>query len=286
MKFKDYIKEETINEVLITFGNRPRFGQVVILAGGAGSGKGFMSKKLLGIDGKIFDVDNIKGKIVHPGTPKLNKKIKEIYGVDVTTLDFTNPDNVSFLHKVNDEMGISKKEQANFFGALSKDPEKLPNVIFDSTAKSNAKIQKICDQVQAAGYKKENIHLIWIMTDVEVAKKQNLDPTRGRVVPEDILIDTHTGVAQVMQNLLRNQNIDQFLDGYAYVIFNKAYVDNTLVFSKFGGNYVKDALIVEIKKKGKKQIAYSEIATDFIRKIKKYVPKTAKRLWENWEMSL
>jgi len=31
MSFKNYIKEEELNEVLITFGNRPRFGQVVIL---------------------------------------------------------------------------------------------------------------------------------------------------------------------------------------------------------------------------------------------------------------
>ena len=34
--FKSYLTEEQLNEVLITFGNRPNFGQVILLAGGAG----------------------------------------------------------------------------------------------------------------------------------------------------------------------------------------------------------------------------------------------------------
>ena len=295
--FKSYINEEELNEVLITFGNRPNFGQVVLLAGGAGSGKGFIGGKanklkngtrfdqgtqvsnnnLLGIEAKIFDVDDIKGKIIHPGTPKLNKKIKGIYGIDVTTLDLRNPDNVALLHKINDEMGISKKEQELFFRTLPSNKEILPNIIFDTTGKSEGKIQGLCDMVINKGYDKKNIHIVWVMNDVEIAKKQN--KTRDRVVPEDILVDTHMGVAHTMQNLMKNSRFQEFIDGYVYIVFNKKDVDSTLLFSEFGGSFVEEALILEIKRRGKKQLPYSAIADRFIMKIKAYVPKAAKRLW-------
>ncbi len=281
MKFKSYLETQRLDEVLITFGNRPRFGQVVLLGGGAGSGKGFISKKLLGIEGKTFDVDDIKGKIIHPGTPALNKKIFDKYGIDVTKMDLRNPKEVALLHKINDEMGISKKVQKQFFdGIKNTNKEKLPNIIFDTTAKSEKKIKELTDTVKAAGYDDKNIHFIWIMNEHETAVKQN--KMRDRVVPEDILTDTHLGVSHTMQNLMKNSRFQEFLDGYVYVVFNKAFVDSTLVFSEYGGSYVEDVLVLEVKKRGKKQISYSEISSVFINKIKKYVPAAAKRLWEDY----
>ncbi len=287
MKFKDYLfgkKEEQLDEVLITFGNRPRFGQVILLAGGAGSGKGFIGGKLIGIDAKTFDVDQIKGKIINPGTPSLNKKIMDKYGIDVTKMNLRNSDEVAKLHQINDEMGISQKVQDNFFNNLPTNPEKLPNVIFDTTMKSEKKIKKIVETVTAAGYAKENIHVIWVMNDANVAKSQNRD--RDRVVPEEILMDTHRGVSETMNALMRGSNFQQYIDGYVYVVFNKKFVDSTLVFSKMGGSYVKEAAILEVKRRGKKQIPFSEIATRFLKKIKKYVPKgedgSIKKAWGNF----
>lgn len=285
MGFRNYLQEEELNEVLITFGNRPRFGQVVLLAGGAGSGKGFISQKLLGIEGKIFDVDDVKGKIIHPGTPKLNKKIFDKYGIDVTKMNLRDPDDVKMLHQINDEMGISKKLQKQFFSNLPTSrggTATLPNVIFDTTMKSEKKINELVDTATAAGYEKENMHVIWIMNDHDTASKQNKE--RERIVPQDILTDTHLGVAHTMQNLMKGSRFQEFVDGYVYVVFNKKFVDSTLVFSEYGGNYVEEALILELKRKGKKQIPYDEISKRFIHKIKKYVPKAAKQLWENWKI--
>lgn len=50
-----------LNEALITFNKKayPKFGQVVIMAGGAGSGKGFVKDKLVGVEGMVFDVDEL-----------------------------------------------------------------------------------------------------------------------------------------------------------------------------------------------------------------------------------
>ena len=52
------ITEDTLNEKLITYGNRKPYGQVVFVAGGAGSGKGFAIENFLDSSSfKIRDVD-------------------------------------------------------------------------------------------------------------------------------------------------------------------------------------------------------------------------------------
>ncbi|MCD6435194.1 MAG: hypothetical protein J7L15_02215 [Clostridiales bacterium] len=301
MTFKNYLVEEAdqaeeMNEVLLTFGKRrPKYNQAVIIAGGAGSGKGFVIDNLIGLDdAKVMDVDDIKGKIISAKTPKLNKKIFDLYGIDVTKLDLTDPKNVSLLHNINDEMGISKKVQHNFFKDIRRLAKKeiLPNVIFDSTAKSEKKIKEITDTLNAAGYKHENIHFVWVINSVDVAISQNLDPARGRVVPEDILIQTHELVAANISALLKNNKFDQYIGGDGYFVFNKRFVDSTMVFAdqlldKDGneqkgrtGAYVKDALIVKIKEKGKRSKSYSELADVYLKKIKSYIPKSVQNLWD------
>ncbi len=71
-KLLNHEVEGQIDEALITFGGKayPKFGQVVILAGGAGSGKGFVNSNLLGIDGKVFDVDALNGLAIGEVCPE------------------------------------------------------------------------------------------------------------------------------------------------------------------------------------------------------------------------
>jgi hypothetical protein len=75
----EYIKEQydILLEKLITFGGQayPNFGNVVIMAGGAGSGKGFVKDNLVGMEGFVFDVDELK--TLAAKTPMIIKKIKD-----------------------------------------------------------------------------------------------------------------------------------------------------------------------------------------------------------------
>lgn len=306
MGFKNYLN---MDETLLTFGNRPKFGQVVLLAGGAGSGKGFVSDNIIGIETKTFDVDQVKSMIIHPGTTKLNKKILDIYGIDVTKMDLRNPKDVGMLHKINDELGISKKIQDRFFQNL--DTRRLPNVLFDTTMKSEKKIEDLVSTVEEAGYQKENIHIVWIMNELDTAVKQN--KARERVVPEDILIDTHKGVSETMANLMRGARFQEFIDGEVWIVFNKIFVDSTLHFANkrfkdsdtshwaklkgwsqkdviglgkvnSKGSYVKDAIKIQIKKKGAKPFSFAEIGMKYLQKIRNYVPKETRKLWENFTL--
>lgn len=292
MNFKSFLQQAQLDEALITFGNkRPKYNQAVIIAGGAGSGKGFVIENLIGIQAKVLDVDQIKGMIIHPGTPKLNQKIMDKYGIDVTKMDLRNPEEVSKLHHINDEMGISQKVQDQFFLDMERLAKKelLPNVIFDSTMKSEKKLREIVETLSAAGYKHENIHIVWVVNDVNVAKQQNKE--RDRVVPEDILVQTHELVAANMSVLLKTSGLDKYVGGDVWFVFNKKFVDSTLVFSgnaaqdpmfskKAGkGAYVKDAVLLKVKAKGKRSMSYSEIADKYVLKIGSYIPKSVKNLW-------
>ncbi len=267
------------------------------------SGKGFVVDKLLSIEAKIFDVDDIKKKIVSPKTIKLNKKIMDTYGIDVTALKLNVPEDVKLLHKINQEMGIAKKDQENFLKS-QRNKDRLPNIIFDTTLKNISKLQELVDTVTDAGYQKENIHVVWVVNDVEQAIKQNL--SRERIVPHDILVQTHELVSATMARLLNNNEFMKYVQGDIFFVFNKQFVDSTMRFAqdlhknygdvedgqeefkylknkkikdKRTGSFVEDALILKVKAKGKRPMSFGDIPSMFIDRIKSYVPHNTLKAW-------
>lgn len=92
LSFQSFIQESftDLTEALITFAGQAysKFGNVIILAGGAGSGKGFVKNKLIGAEGYNFDVDELKSLSMR--TPKIIEKIKAEFGVDPSKLDLKN----------------------------------------------------------------------------------------------------------------------------------------------------------------------------------------------------
>jgi hypothetical protein len=197
-RFKHFLQEEyqELVEKLITFGNQayPKFGTVVIMAGGAGSGKGFVKGQLLGLEGFTFDVDAI------------------------------------------------------------------PNMIFDVTLKNLGKLDKLTRAVKKLGYDSKNIHIVWVVNDIEVAIDQNAK--RSRMVPVEILVNTHRGVSQTMMDIIQmGKKIKTYLDGDIVFAFNKVGVDlinrspdpEKPQKGKYAGvaGYIKDANYFYVKKAGK-----------------------------------
>lgn len=277
ISFKEFLETYSLNEKLITFGGRayPKFGQIVILAGGAGSGKGFTLNKLLGIEGNVLDVDALKALAI--GSDKFAKKVKQETGYDLKKFDLTKPENVSKLHELlSDVYGITKANERRIFAsALAQPADRKPNLIFDVTLRDLSKLESITRNVSELGYTKENIHLVWVVNDIEVAMKQNQQ--RSRVVPEEILMSTHEGASLTMRKLVdSNTNLSKYLDGDIWFAFNKAKVDVTLAKSDSGGSYIVDANYIKVKAKGKKPSSYEELGDDIVRKIREYTPKTMK----------
>jgi dephospho-CoA kinase len=143
--FKEFCQEALqLDEKLITFGKKayPKFGQIVILAGGAGSGKGYVNDTLLGIEGNALDVDALKALAV--GSTKLSSKIKDETGLDIKGLDLSDAENVKTLHDVlADVYGITRANQQRVFsGVLAASADRKPNLIFDVTLKDLKKLDE------------------------------------------------------------------------------------------------------------------------------------------------
>lgn len=264
-----------LNEKLITFGGKayPKFGNIVALAGGAGSGKGFILKNLVGMEGKVLDVDAIKE--LAQSAPKIIAKIKSEFGIDISKEAFPmkNPENVSKLHLLlSDELKIiDKNKQALYAAVLTAPVDRKPNIIFDVTMKNMKKFDEIARDAAMLGYQKDNIHIVWVVNDVQVAMEQN--KARSRSVPEEILMDTHIGAQETMLDLLRDTNrLRSAVDGDVIFAFNKAKIDASVVKSSSGGMYIKDANYIYVKRKGKAPLKPDELGKEWLAKIATYTP--------------
>ncbi len=264
-------------EKLITLGGKtyPKFNNIVILAGGAGSGKGFVTDKLLGIEGSIFDVDYIKTLALK--SPKIKEKVKKEFGLDIGEMDLKNPDDVSKLHEIMNSLGINDKRIKALYTSISQAKNK-PNIIFDVTLKDLYKLASISTAVKGLGYLEENIHIVWVVNSIEIAKKQN--ELRSRKVPVEILVNTHRGVSQTMNDILSlGQDLKRYMDGDIVLAFNQIGVDTEIEKSGLGGKFIKHANYVHVKHKGKQVTSPKDLSKEVLQKISSYVPRA-----KDWEV--
>lgn len=282
-------ESEDLQEALITFRKKayPKFGTVVIMAGGAGSGKGFVLNKLVGVEGKVFDVDALKGMVLR--STQIAARVKKEMGVDVKNMNLKTPEDVAKLHEiVSDVLNLANKQQTAFLHKIAVEaPDRKPNIIFDITLKSLSQLDKYCRAVQALGYEKENIHIVWVVNDIEIAAIQNQN--RSRTVPEEILVATHRGTSQTMAEIVNmGATLKKYMDGDIVLAFNRAEIglkgfdksqlknpgesDSTLEFSGKGGSYIVKSNYVKIKEAGKPVMALDNVNQEVRRKIKRYVP--------------
>ena len=277
---EEYIKEQydVLLEKLITFGGKayPKFGNIVIMAGGAGSGKGFVKDKLVGIEGRVFDVDELK--TLAAKTPIIRKRVMDEFGVDLEKLaaNLKTAENVAKLHEIiGDAMNLpDKRMQVMYASVLSAPADRKPNIIFDVTLKDLRKLEKLTRQVSGIGYEKKNIHIVWVVNDIEVAKSQNVK--RDRTVPVEILVNTHRGASQTMLDIINmGKSLKKYMDGDIVFAFNKVGVDSDVAVSGKGGMYIKDANYFYVKRAGKQVQSADSISKDLRAKIASYVPKNA-----------
>ena len=280
MTIYESVNEEQIDEKLITFSNRAPYGQIVFMAGGAGSGKGFAIDNFIDSAGfKVRDVDEMKksvGKLDQLGKfsvdkwyKKYGKKLSDKPGksgglspkahveefvlgkgmsISDISKDLKNPNNVASLHYIVDSMGLKDKWVISMLSGKD-NKETLPNLLFDITAKKVSSITEVIKPMINAGYDVKNIHLIWVLANFHVAIQANKD--RDRMVPEDILLQTHEGAGKTMWEIM-TKILPKGLNGRIDVILNKRaetvpYVDSNgkpIMVQPNQKNKLEDAQIV------------------------------------------
>ena len=175
----------------VTFGGKtyPKFGWAVTMAGGSGSGKGYIRSHKIAIDAKVIDVDRLKELYV--AAAKAGKF------EDKRQYDFKNPDDVGALHSIVKKKGFKDKTEDAFFSASSDD--RKPNIIYDITGDDPKKLGSIGKKLKDLGYKTS---IVWVVTNREEAFIRNMK--RSRVVPEKVFHSTHNDVAKAVEPFLKS----------------------------------------------------------------------------------
>ncbi len=266
LTFSQYLEEK-----LILYQQGKKYGQIVFLAGGAGSGKGFAIKNFMeGEKFKIRDVDEWKKAFMKMAD--LQDKFPEIKG-----LNLKNPKDVYKMHMFVKKSGIKDKS----LDLLLRDANSatLPNIMFDITMKDASDIGDVIPKLKEAGYDSNNIHLTWVLTNYAVAIVNNRN--RERVVPEDIMLLSHEGAAKNMYNVVKGK-LPKGLNGGVRVVLNNRentipYVDPETkkpVKTKHGKLVIQDFTYLTFKREGKTIAPEADVKRELLSWISANVPKT------------
>ena len=256
-KFSQFLTEK-----LILISNGKKYGQIVFLVGGAGSGKGFALSNFMEKEKfKVRDVDEWKSLLQRMARladdPERFARLKlkgsnidpERYK-EIKDLDLTKPEDVFTFHKWVEASGIKDKTLDAMLNQMKK-PEILPNIMFDITAKKLDDIAKFMPRILSAGYDPANIHIVWVLTNYTVALSNNLDAKRGRIVPEDIMLWTHKGASQTMFDYVQAKGKKLAINGAIHVILNNR--ENTVYWGNDKGDKIdtiKDFKYLTLKDRG------------------------------------
>lgn len=239
-ELRSYLEEKTM-----VLGNNQNYGQVLFLAGGAGSGKGFTLSNLIqmGTAGfKVIDPDAFKTVYLKAQARRKGEGLLH----DAEILKKCNPDGIptedkpcmkdpattGLLHMRLKQLDWEEKLVAGILGG-GKSPDILPNLVFDRTMKDVSHMLPFIYSLQKAGYQAKNMHLVWVLANDQIALKRNLG--RDRTVPPEILFQTHAGAATNMTKFIQGQHPSRSLmDGDVFVTTGSA----NIVKSGKGGTYV------------------------------------------------
>ena len=284
-QFKEFNESlEYLEEKLLLINNGKKYGQIVFLAGGAGSGKGFASTNFMEKEKfKVRDVDEWKTAFMKIGA--LKNKYPEIKG-----LHLKKPADVVKLHAFIEKLGI-KDNTMNALLSGMKNKSVLPNIMFDITGKNINSIAKMMPNLLNAGYNPADIHMVWVLTDYQLAVTNNR--TRPRIVQDDILFQTHTGAANTMFDLIKNKGKKLAINGEIKVILNN--LENTIHWkdddagvspeNRTSGKYIKskdgeklgvikDFTYITIKRRGKPNKTPDQIMQQLYQWIVNNIPES------------
>jgi hypothetical protein len=299
VELKDYKAYELV-EKQILYNNGAKYGQIVFLAGGAGSGKGFAVQHFMqGSEFKIRDVDELKiafqkldalGKfttqdLLDKYGDKISERDKDLIkkelidkNLKMGQLDLKTPTHVYILHVLVRATDVKNKTLDLMLAGAEKG--QLPNLIFDSTFKEVEDMTSVLPKLFDAGYQPKDIHVSWVLTNYQIAIKNN--KSRARVVPEDILLATHAGAAQTVYNLVTTA-MPPSVQGGVYVILNNP--ENTIFIvdpktnkaykDKKGNPVIKDFKYLTLKEPGKPAKKELDVKKQLLTWIKDNVPPGA-----------
>ena len=171
-EFKQYIAEGVYD---------PNIFKAFFLAGGPGSGKSWVSERILsGIGLKVINSDTVFARALEK---------------EKMTLDFANHNEKEIIRRDAIRDLAKKRTGVQLKLAL----EGRLGLILDSTARDITRIESEASKMKYIGY---DVHMVFVNTSLEVALKRN--QMRVRKMPDAIVITSHK---QIQQNLGKLQRL-------------------------------------------------------------------------------
>ena len=212
------LMEELLKEgKVVTFDGKinPDSGWIVVMAGGSGSGKGFVFDTLVPFHGKKLDPDELKPYVIKTseiiGDRIIFKDGSEINLEDAGVYPPYNMKNdkfVSLIHNHPLTKRLKKQQKDTLYRAASmSNSSRRPNIIFDTTLDELSKIEAIVDTYKPLGYK---IAVVYVFTPIDVAVTQNA--LRSRQVPKAVLLEIHRGVYKTLPMLISDKPLVSQID--------------------------------------------------------------------------
>jgi len=148
--------------------------------------------------------------------------------------------------------------------------------------KDKDSIWKTMPSLEKAGYDPKNVNIIWVLTNYSISIKQNRDPERGRIVPDDIMLLTHEGAASTMLDFIKD-GTPRAVDGGVYIILGGK--KNTVLYTDKDGKplrtgknkdtfVVKDFKYLTLKEPGGRMTNDSGLKKQAFQWIKDNAPQT------------
>lgn len=233
----------------------PKFNQVIIMQGQSGSGKGFVRDNLLGVEGLVLDIDDVKKLAL--SSEKIQQRVKNSTGEDLSKFSLKNPRQQQRIHVLlGDILGITDlREKITLNGIKNASQDRKPNLIFDVTLKKIDKLKHISKCVQQAGYRKEDIHIVWVLNDVDTQLRQ--DQQRERTVGKTMLKRIHKDVNKVLKELMSHE-IVKYMDGEIHFVYGSS---QETIESSNGGRFFNDCDYTCTKKRYEDIVLDSETIT-------------------------
>lgn len=221
-----------INEKLIqTPPKTPNEGQVIVMAGAAGSGKNFVIDNFTDISNKfkLLDIDEIQHLIIR--SKIIFKRFRE-YLVNTSSpyrnysdQDLKDPSmfkDSEFTDTLYNFMIENKIPQTKLgvFLKVNKNRDHLPNIVLNTTFGNTQSIENKLDVIMDAGYKPENVHLIWVVTTMDESLSRNL--ARERTVAAQFVKQNYRNVVDNIRGLLgKDQGVfKDYIGGNVWAVVN------------------------------------------------------------------
>jgi hypothetical protein len=206
-----------LEEAYISPNNGAKYGQVIFLVGGAASGKSTAIRNFIdSASYKTLNPDDVKD-LMRRASEKGMKGFEDLVGVDPHS-----PEGASVYHKKMRDTKLSSRYSRRLTSDPTRSPEAYPNLLFDRTFSFAGEIEKISKSLIRYGYKPENIHIVYVFTDVNIALKRNRE--RSRTLADDIIVQTAKGAKKNFIDLLFQRMKAAPVNGDFFMVVNERVI--------------------------------------------------------------